>query len=299
VFLEVSIMLRKWVWLGATVLLYTAAAAAVTPQEGEMIARLAERGSSGAQVLLAGMYLRGDGGVARDPAQAASWFEKAAEQGNAYAELKLGDLYAAGEGVAKDAAIAATWREKAANRGNVVAQRLLGKMYLEGDGVAQDNRKAEYWLNRAVLEGKDAEAEYLLARMHRAGRTAKPDQKVANDLLAGAAAQHHEGAFELLNLLKELGYSIEESLHQRPPHLQKLAKEGDVEAQYQLGLRLENAALGGAAEHREAVEWFQKAADKGHVMAMKSLAHIYATGIEGVAADPEKAAYWRQKAGEK
>jgi len=261
-----------------------------------MIQRLAERGSDGAQVLLAGMYLRGEGGVARDDRQAAEWFEKAALQGNAYAQMKLGDLYETGQGVAKNAAIAADWREKAANRGNIRSQELLGKMYLEGNGVAQDREKAEYWLNRAALEGGDAQAQYLLARMHLEGEAAAPDPALAKHLLAHAADQGYEEAAEMLHLVDELGYSLEESLHQRPPHLHKLAQDGDVEAQYQLALRLENSLFANADDRREAVTWFERAASGGHLMAMKSLAHIYEKGLDGVPADPAKASYWQQKA---
>jgi hypothetical protein len=282
--------------LGVAVVLYTAAGLAVTPEEGPLIMRLAERGSAGAQVLLGGMYLRGEGGVARDDRRAAEWLEKAALQGNAYAEMQLGDLYEKGQGVPKNVALAADWRQEAANRGTVRAQRLLGKMYLDGNGVAKDNGKAEYWLNRAALEGGDAEAQYLLALMHRERQTATPNPALADNLLARAAAQSYEDAVELQHRIQELGYSIEESLHQRPPHLHKLAEDGDAVAQYQLGLRLENGPFRTAVDYREAVEWFERAAASGHVMAMRSLAHIYEAGVEGVAADPEKARYWRQKA---
>jgi TPR repeat protein len=261
-----------------------------------MIMRLAERGSAGAQVLLAGMYLRGEGGVDCDEKQAAKWLEKAALQGNVYAEMTLGDLYENGQGVPKNASIAADWRAKAAARGNIRAQKLLGKMYLQGNGVANDLGKAEYWLNRAALEGGDSDAQYQLARMHLEGKTAAPNSTLANHLLGRAAAQGHEDAVEMLHLVDELGYALEESLDQRPPRLHKLAQDGDVEAQYQLGLRLENSLLGGKAEHREAVTWLQRAASSGHVMAMKSLAHIYEKGIDGVPADPGNASYWRQKA---
>jgi len=286
----------SWLLAGVVTTLYTTAVTAVTPEEGPMIMRLAERGSAGAQVLLAGMYLRGEGGVARDERRAAEWLEKAALQGNVYAEMTLGDLYENGRGVPKNAAIAADWRTKAATRGNVRAQELLGKMYLDGNGVAKDRGKAEYWLNRAALEGGDAQAQYLLARMHLEGGVAAPNPDLANHLLGKAAAQGHEEATEMLHLVEELGYSIEESLLQHPPRLQKLAQDGDVEAQYQLGLRLENSLLGGEADHREAVTWFERAAAGGHVMAMKSLAHIYQKGIDGVPADPSKARYWQQKA---
>jgi TPR repeat protein len=261
-----------------------------------MIKRLAERGSDGAQVLLAGMYLRGEGGVARDDRLAAEWFEKAALQGNPYAQMKLGDLYETGRGVEKNAAIAADWREKAANRGNIKAQERLGKMYLEGNGVPKDRRKAEYWLKRAALEGRDAQAQYLLARMHLEGKAAAPNPALASHLLSQATTQGNEKAAETLHLVQELGYSLDETLHQRPPHLQKLAQDGDVEAQYQLALRLENSPVSSAEDRREAVTWFERAAAGGHVMAMKSLAQIYRKGLDGVAADPAKAGYWQQKA---
>jgi len=286
----------SWLLALAVTTLYVAGAVAATAEEGPMIVRLAERGSEGAQVLLAGMYLRGEGGVARDDRQAADWFEKAALQGNAYAQMKLGDLYETGQGVGKNATIAADWREKAAERGNIRAEELLGKMYLEGNGVAKDQVKAEYWLNRAALEGGDAQAQYLLARMHLEGAAAAPNPALANHLLAQAADQGHEEAAEMLHLVDELGYSLEETLHQRPPHLHKLAQDGDVQAQYQLALRLENSLFSSAEDRREAVTWFERAADSGNLMAMKSLAHIYDKGIDGVPAAPGKASYWRQKA---
>jgi hypothetical protein len=276
--------------------LYAAGVAAATTEEGPLIMRLAERGSGGAQVLLAGMYLRGEGGVARDDGKAAEWLEKAALQGNAYAQMKLGDLYETGQGVPKNIAIAADWREKAANRGNIRAQRLLGTMYRDGNGVAKDKGKAEYWLNRAALEGGDAQAQYLLALMHLKGKSAAPNPALADHLLAQSAAQGNEDAAEMLHLVQELGYSLEESLHQRPPHLHKLAQDGDLEAQYQLGLRLENSLFGTATDRREAVTWFERAANGGHLMAMKSLAHIYEKGLDGVPADTSKANYWQQKA---
>jgi TPR repeat protein len=276
--------------------LYATGIAAATAEEGPIIMRLAERGNEGAQVLLAGMYLRGEGGVTRNESQAAKWLEKAAMQDNAYAQMKLGDLYEKGLGVPKNSAVAADWREKAANRGNVRAQELLGQMYLDGNGVAKDTGKAEYWLSRAALEGGDAQAQYLLARIHLNGNAADSNPTLAKHLLSQAATQGHEEATELLQLVNELGYSLDETLHQRPPHLHKLAQDGDVEAQYQLALRLENSLFGKESDRREAVTWFERAAAGGHRMAMKSLAHIYEKGLDGVPADPDKAGYWQHKA---
>lgn len=47
------------------------------------------------------IYATGDG-VARDDAQAVQWFQKAATQGNATAQVNLGLMYAEGSGVPRN-----------------------------------------------------------------------------------------------------------------------------------------------------------------------------------------------------
>ena len=63
------------------------------------------------------MYLEGYG-VAKDSAKAKEWWEKAAMQGNADAQFRLGYLYATGEDTAKDLAKAREWLEKSAAQKN-------------------------------------------------------------------------------------------------------------------------------------------------------------------------------------
>src|SRR5688572_18792139 len=62
----------------------------------------AERGEAAAQLELANRLFFGDDGVAEDRAAAVSWFRKAAEQGHAEAQHRLGLLYHGGRGVARD-----------------------------------------------------------------------------------------------------------------------------------------------------------------------------------------------------
>src|SRR3954454_1319801 len=56
-------------------------------------------------------------GVTQNYAEAARWFRKAAEQGNADAQNHLGVLYDHGKGVTQDHAEAARWFRKAAEQG--------------------------------------------------------------------------------------------------------------------------------------------------------------------------------------
>jgi uncharacterized protein len=61
----------------------------------------------------------------QDYATARGWYEKAAAQGNAWAQAQLGQLYAVGRGVPQDYATARGWYEKAAAQGNAWAQAQL------------------------------------------------------------------------------------------------------------------------------------------------------------------------------
>jgi TPR repeat protein len=119
-------------------------------------------------------------GVPQDYAQAALWYRKAAEQGDADAQYDLGTWYEEGlnKGVLQDDAQTAFWRRKirawrayinsvdfnhsehwrytqaafwyrkAAEQGNSVAQDALGDLYYNGQGVPQDYAQAALWYRK-------------------------------------------------------------------------------------------------------------------------------------------------------
>ncbi len=76
----------------------------------------------------------------------------------------------------------------------------------------------------------------------------------------------------------------------------KLAEQGDMVAQYQLGLAF---AKGDGVPHdfTSALAWWLKAAEQGNVSAQVQLGILYAKG-EGVLQDYEEAAKWYRKAAE-
>lgn len=59
-------------------------------------------------------------------------------------------MYAKGQGVAQNYQQAASWYRKAAEQGDATAQRLLGFLYEEGQGVAQDYSQAMTWYRKAA-----------------------------------------------------------------------------------------------------------------------------------------------------
>lgn len=78
--------------------------------------------------------------------------------------------------------------------------------------------------------------------------------------------------------------------------IMKLAEQGDMVAQYQLGLAY---AKGDGVPHdyKSAMAWWLKAADQGDISAQVQLGILYAKG-EGVSQDYEEAAKWYRKAAE-
>src|SRR5476649_1994030 len=86
-------------------------------------------------------YRDGDG-VAKDYGQAMVFYRKAADQGDANAQLKVGGLYNAGLGVAKDPQEAIIWLRKAAGQRFVGAELPLAFIYQNGLAVPQDYRQA-------------------------------------------------------------------------------------------------------------------------------------------------------------
>lgn len=76
-----------------------------------------------------------DQGGQQDIKQAADWYQKAAEQGNAEAQFALGQIYENGQGVLQDHQQAAIWYRKAAEQGHADAQFQLGRIYHKSQAV--------------------------------------------------------------------------------------------------------------------------------------------------------------------
>ena len=91
------------------------------------VALLAKYGDPKAQNLLGWLYENGFG-TARDVAEAARWYRKAADQGLPLAQNNLGILYREGRGVSKDLTEAARWFDRAATAGHTEAINNLGVM---------------------------------------------------------------------------------------------------------------------------------------------------------------------------
>ncbi len=111
--------------------------------------RAAADGHAAAQVKLGIMYKKGQG-VTQDYSEAARWFRLAADQGDATGQLNLGAMYNNGNGVPRDIREAVKWYRLAAAQGNVDAWFNLSICYEYGNGVPQNYLRAHMWANLAA-----------------------------------------------------------------------------------------------------------------------------------------------------
>lgn len=114
-----------------------AAKEAAEARETAEIRKEAEQGDADAQLNLGDRYANGTG-LAEDLEQAFFWFRKAAEQDNALAQFVIGKCYAYGHGVPIDIAQAVVWFRKAAELGNAEAQTRLGMIYVDCESTYSD-----------------------------------------------------------------------------------------------------------------------------------------------------------------
>lgn len=115
-------------------------------------AALAEQGDAKAQFKLGEMNERGHCG-AKDDVAALNWYQKAAEQGNSEAQIYLGVMHYNGKGAPQSDAEALKWYRKAAEQGDAIGMWLIGDMYAKGKGVPQSDAEAVNWYRKAAEKG--------------------------------------------------------------------------------------------------------------------------------------------------
>jgi S1-C subfamily serine protease len=171
--------------------------------------KAAEQGDASAQLNLGVLYSEGHG-VARDDAQAAEWIRKAAEQGDSEAQATLGAAYEVGQGVPKDYSQAAAWYRKAADQGYARAQNFLGYLYEAGRGVPQDYAEAAMWYRKAAAQG-DPRSQYVLGGMYHNGHGVPQDYGQAAAWYQQAAERGFAPAQATLGVAYQLGEGVPQS----------------------------------------------------------------------------------------
>jgi len=197
------------------------------------------------------------------PRDALSETRRLAGQGDADAQLDLGNAYYYGEGVRQDYAEAGTWYRKAAEQGDQDDPddpERLGAYYEAREILASFFPQDYVEVESEAAEQGHAEAQYGLAWAYRRGELVPQDYVEAVNWYGRAAEQGH------------------------------------TEAQYELG-NAYATGQGVAQDYAEAAKWYRKAAERGHADAQYNLSKAYYWG-EGVSQDYAEAANWWNKAAE-
>jgi TPR repeat protein len=200
-----------------------------------------EQGDLQAQALLARALLVGDFGLAQNETQAAYWARKAAAQGNAYAQVILGLMYADGKGVPQNYAEAVRWYRKADEQGNAAGQYNLGVMYANGRGVPKDYAEAVRCFRNAADQGL-------------------------------ATGQNN------LGVMYKNGWGVVQDYAEAVRWYRNAADQGLAIGQDNLGWMYANGR--GVPEDRSvALYWYNKAAEQGNEDAQKAAQRLKADGV--------------------
>ena len=241
------------------------------------IIRHAEGGDTEAMLILAQLYLDGEGGVPKDDATGCKWLAKAATMGNAKAQYNLSICYRDGVGVPADSSQAMYWLTLAARQGYADALYNMGAMYEEGQLCAKDFYQAVQWYALAVKSG-DVEAAYRIGRCYSAENWPGHNDALAVQWYQYAADRNHKKALNRLIISYSEGKGVPVDYLRTMQLMEKLAEAGDPSAQlnmaeaYEKGLYVEKNAV-------KAFGWYAIAAANGELQAMKHMAREYYQGI--------------------
>ncbi|KAG0255547.1 hypothetical protein DFQ27_006201 [Actinomortierella ambigua] len=252
------------------------------------LTKAAEQGDANAQSKLGWMYEYGQG-MEHSDVEAVKWYTKAAEQGNAIAQESLGLLYLQGRGV-KQSDI-----EAAAEQGNAAAQSNLGMMYQYGQGIDQSDVEAVNWYMKAAEQG-NAIAQNNLGSMYQYGRGVEQSDVEAVKWYTKAAEQGNAAAQSNLGMMYQYGQGIDQSDVEAVNWYMKAAEQGNAIAQNNLG-SMYQYGRGVEQSDVEAVKWYTKAAEKGNAAAQSNLGSMYQYG-QGVDQSDVEAVNWYMKAAE-
>lgn len=154
-----------------------------------------------AQYEIGRRYAAGTSGLPQDAEQAAFWLTRAAEQGLAPAQYRLGTLYEKGQGVPENPTRARSWYERAAAQGNVKALHNLAVMQAEGAGGPQDFAAAARNFEAAAKAGL-VDSQYNLAILYERGLGVERDLAKAYQWFSIAAAGGDKDAAARAEALK-------------------------------------------------------------------------------------------------
>jgi hypothetical protein len=202
------------------------------------------------------------------------------------AAFMLARMYDRGIGVARDPARARTWYDKAAGYGFVPALDILGERALAGTDGTRDPVRGLSQLKEAANAGYPA-AQFHLARAYYAGDAVPRDVTMARTYFDAAARAGIPAALFAAGRMRDLGEGVKADPAQAIVYYKDAALKGDRDARFALGTYFYSGEVVGK-NLATARQWFGAAARQGQPDALFNLGVMTAAG-EGGTKDPAMA----------
>lgn len=119
-------------------------------------------------------------------------------------------MYYNGLGTLKDTSEAAKWYEKAAEKGDAFSQAMLAMQYYSGQGILTNMEKAQYWAEKSAEQNDDA-GQMMMGILSQY-RSPEPDMKTAIGWYEKAARQENPAAQHQLATFYEEGVVVPKDL---------------------------------------------------------------------------------------
>lgn len=275
------------------------------------ITKSAENGDAGAQWKLGRLYYNFECdsildklecvGVSQDPAKAAEWYLKAAEQGNADAQFLIGSMYIDGKGVPNDMAKSFYWLKKAAGQGHAFAYLGLGMIHKEGLEVPKDVAKGAELIQKGLMlmqqqaEKGSINAYLTLGMLYDDKQILGPRDVIkAADCYQKAAEKGSLTAHIKLGVTYAKGEGVPKDTTKADEWFQKAAMLGGTAVQIKFA-KMYDEGTEIPKDEVKAMEWYLNAAEQGDKEAQFLIGGRFLDG-RGVLKDMAKADKWYQKA---
>lgn len=257
--------------------------------------KAAENGDPFAQYFLGLMYLTGKGAL-KNPEKAFDWFLQAARRNVPEAQYWLADCYAHGRGTAKSDREAMRWYRIAAGNGHIEAQTVTGLALLYGVGLQKNEKEAAVWLEKAANAG-NARAQYYLYKQYRNGTGLPANSDTAMQWLERSARGGWPDAKKQLGLIHLDRYlRKKDNLPQATEAITWLKDiaQKDPKTMHLLGTLYQDGLIV-RADPEEATRWYRRAAEAGDANGQNDYGQMLFSG-KGVAQNRKEAARWFDKA---
>lgn len=239
-----------------------------------------------AQALLA-MHYMGERDVANiDVERACYWAYRSASADFPRGHVAYGTLLFRGYGARPLASVAAAHFERAADQGNAQAQIRLAFAHATGRGVERDYARA-HGLFQMAREAGDTTAGAHLSQLYRLGLGVNQNYAQARRLAEESAAEGAAFAFTQMSTFYLEGLGVPRNVDTGIEYLRRAAAQNEPRALSALAYQYETGAIL-PRDLAQTVAYYQRAAELQDAYAQANLALLYLNG-EGVARDLDRA----------